>query len=148
MDINLSKSVVLSAIAVSLFFAGCQTVDNINNKSVEQTQVANVADYDFTDQPDFCPKITQDMVKQCSQQNGSMQRQGMAGCYTCTITYEDAGKTCSDKSDCLGDCKNYGEPIAMNVPNQTGQCASNNVVFGCYQTIKNGMATNAMICID
>lgn len=102
----------------------------------------------YADQRSFCPKVTTDKVAACAKEGGTLKKQGKAQCYACTISYTDAGKTCSGSADCQGKCYNRGQPVPLNVPNQTGQCARDNVVFGCRQTIENGMATDGMLCVD
>lgn len=102
----------------------------------------------FSDQDQNCPKITADSVKECHEQGGKLQREGMMGCYMCVVQYEDAGKTCDDASDCLGECKAKSQQfLNPDLTHQTGECASNSSAFGCYQTIKKGIPQPA-ICVD
>lgn len=66
----------------------------------------------------------------------------------CVTTFPDAGKACSDGSECAGDCvsANTGEFPAAGAT-ATGVCATNNDPCGCRQTITGGKA-NAAICVD
>ncbi len=95
----------------------------------------------------LCSKFTHQQLKECTKQGGKLEKQGMAQCYLCTIEYADAGKTCSDSSECDGACLNYGDFIPAGKTNQKGQCSKDNSPFGCYQKIEKGMAKHAM-CVD
>lgn len=66
----------------------------------------------------------------------------------CVTTYADAGKACTDGSECAGDCVSAGGgefPAAGATA--TGVCSTNNDPCGCKQTITGGKA-NAAICVD
>ena len=73
---------------------------------------------------------------------GRMQRQ------VCRVPYADAGKTCSNKSDCRGRCiyndEEGGGPPAEPV---TGQCQQFATQFGCYSEIDGGKVVST-ICVD
>lgn len=129
---------------VSVFVIGaCSTVTPTRANEAKSKDVSQ-----YTDQLSFCQKITQDKITACNQQGGVLKKQGKAQCYACTISYADAGKVCRGSADCQGKCLNQGASLPLNVPNQTGKCASNNVIFGCRQTIEDGKATRAMLCVD
>ncbi len=100
----------------------------------------------YQDQRDLCQKITEKKVIDCQKQGGSLQKQGMAQCYTCTIEYADAGKVCSDSSECQGACLNSNKFTPAGKATK-GQCAKTNSPFGCYQKIEKGVAKDAM-CVD
>lgn len=62
----------------------------------------------------------------------------------CVIPYPDAGRTCSDSSECAGDCmavKNYDGRTYK------GECEDNNIPCGCRAIVKNGFVIDG-ICID
>ena len=64
----------------------------------------------------------------------------------CVIPYPDAGKACSDKSDCLGMCK-ASDDATVGQP-ATGTCQRNNQdIFGCYSEVKGGVVVAGM-CLD
>lgn len=88
-----------------------------------------------------------EVVQACAVKGGAFLQQGRLGCYQCVVSYTDAGKTCQDSSDCQGKCQNTGEFVDTSASNQSGQCASDSSPFGCYQTIKKGIAQPA-ICVD
>lgn len=94
-----------------------------------------------------CVYPPNETVQACTAKGGAFLQQGRLGCYQCVVTYTDAGKACQDSTDCQGKCKNTGEFIDTNPKTQSGQCASDNSPFGCYQTIEKGMAQPA-ICVD
>lgn len=75
-----------------------------------------------------------------------MERVGRAQTLQCVITYADAGKSCTDGSQCqAGRCQ--GPMEAASRENVTGQCQPTNMAFGCYTTITNGRM-GAAICVD
>ncbi len=82
----------------------------------------------------------------CQAAGGNLQRLGRQQREQCVIPYADAGKACSRKSDCTGQCLASGEVAAGSVA--TGTCqrdASQN--FGCRQRIEDGKAQGT-ICVD
>ncbi|EMR4109687.1 TPA: hypothetical protein QEL08_003173 [Stenotrophomonas maltophilia] len=82
----------------------------------------------------------------CQAAGGTLQRLGRLQREQCVIPYADAGKACSRKSDCSGQCLATGEVVAGVVA--TGTCqrdASQN--FGCRQRIDDGKAQGT-ICVD
>ncbi|RIJ22310.1 hypothetical protein D1224_12205 [Henriciella barbarensis] len=82
----------------------------------------------------------------CEAAGGTVQRAGMLGWENCIQTFADGGKTCSDSSDCTGECRSAGEFVDAGAA-ATGQCTANDNIFGCYQTIENGRAGGAL-CVD
>ncbi len=82
----------------------------------------------------------------CRAAGGSLQRLGRLQRVQCVIPYADAGKACSSKRDCSGQCLATGEAEAGAVA--TGTCqrdVSQN--FGCRQRIEDGKAQGT-ICVD
>ncbi len=82
----------------------------------------------------------------CAAQGGRVQPLGLRGQPTCVVPYADAGKACSDKRDCSGNCLASGTVAAG--AQATGVCqrdVSQN--FGCQQRIVGGVAGPAL-CID
>lgn len=83
---------------------------------------------------------------QCQLHGGTLQGVGMFATPACVIPYADAGKLCSDKSDCTGLCKT-DQDIAVGQA-VTGTCQrSNHDNFGCYNEVKGGIALAGM-CVD
>jgi len=82
----------------------------------------------------------------CRAAGGTLQPLGRLQRVQCVIPYADAGKTCSGKRDCGGQCLATGETEAGVVASGTCQRdASQN--FGCRQRIEDGKA-QGMICVD
>ncbi len=82
----------------------------------------------------------------CQAAGGTLQRLGRLQREQCVIPYADAGKACSRKSDCTGQCLAAGEVVAGAVASGTCQRdASQN--FGCRQRIDDGKAQGT-ICVD
>lgn len=87
----------------------------------------------------------QTLAAQCSAKGGTMQPVGRAQIPTCVIPYADAGKACTDKSQCEGACIAEGNLESQGAV--AGQCQKTNRQFGCYAKIVNGKSTGA-ICVD
>ncbi|KAA8997097.1 hypothetical protein FJU31_12215 [Stenotrophomonas cyclobalanopsidis] len=82
----------------------------------------------------------------CRAAGGTLQPLGRLQRVQCVIPYADAGKACSSKRDCSGQCLATGEAEAGVVA--TGTCqrdVSQN--FGCRQRIEDGKAQGT-ICVD
>ena len=82
----------------------------------------------------------------CRAAGGTLQPLGRLQRVQCVIPYADAGKACSSKRDCSGQCLATGEVEAGVVA--TGTCqrdVSQN--FGCRQRIEDGKAQGT-ICVD
>ncbi|PIB93320.1 hypothetical protein [Caulobacter sp. FWC2] len=87
----------------------------------------------------------QTLAAQCAAKGGAIQPVGKAQIPTCVVPYADAGKACTDKSQCEGACILEGNLEPAN--NVTGQCQKTNRQFGCYAKVMNGKSTGA-ICVD
>ncbi|HDS1653318.1 TPA: hypothetical protein QEL76_001230 [Stenotrophomonas maltophilia] len=82
----------------------------------------------------------------CQAAGGTLQRLGRLQREQCVIPYADAGKACSRKSDCTGQCLAGAEVAAGSVA--TGTCQRDvRQNFGCRQRIDNGKAQGT-ICVD
>ncbi len=86
----------------------------------------------------------------CTAAGGTVSQQGLAGYEMCVLPYADAGKVCSDSSECLGQCRAQ----TLNTPQQseaaqsiTGQCQANNIPFGCHSEIIGGTPRPGL-CVD
>jgi len=81
----------------------------------------------------------------CAARGGALERVGRAQTLQCVIRFADAGKPCTDGSQCeAGRCHGPMEAPRENV---TGQCQATNTAFGCYTTLTNGRMGPA-ICVD
>jgi hypothetical protein len=88
---------------------------------------------------------TQAMTASCTARGGRIENVGRIQMPTCVVPFADAGKTCTDKAQCQGDCILEGNMESAGPV--TGQCQKSNVQFGCFARVVNGQATRAM-CID
>jgi len=90
-------------------------------------------------------KITAPIAKtaqSCKAQGGSWQPVCMLGSEYCVLSYADAGKSCTDSSQCQGKCLVVSAKIQP-----TGQCQLNNNPCGCFSSMENGQALPGL-CID
>lgn len=88
-------------------------------------------------------------LQSCASSGGMIQARGRLGTPMCVHPYSDAGKSCSDKSDCQGRC--LADPGADGLPKlgeaATGRCQADDKLFGCYAELRDGKA-RAAICVD
>ena len=92
---------------------------------------------------DALAKIDQ---KQCKAEGGTVRGVGMFGTPACVKPFPDAGKVCSDKSDCQGLCK-APERGAVG-SRSTGTCQNDtHDIYGCHNKIEQGIVVVGM-CLD
>lgn len=85
---------------------------------------------------------------ECKAAGGEVARDGMLGWEQCIQTFPDAGKVCSDNSDCLGQCRlTATDEMADWDAEVSGTCQATDTPFGCYSTVEQGRAT-PMLCVD
>lgn len=83
----------------------------------------------------------------CLADGGTMQVMGRAGTLGCVRPMADAGRMCTDSSQCEARCLYTGDDVpAPDVP-VTGQCAETDFRFGCQAIVEDGR-TAGTICID
>jgi putative hemolysin len=85
------------------------------------------------------------MAAACAAKGGAIQPVGKAQIPVCVTPYADAGKACTDKSQCQGACVLEGN-LEPQGP-VTGACQKTDRQFGCYAKVVNGKTTGA-ICVD
>lgn len=142
------KSVVTTSIMSTMLALSACTVTDTQMQQQQQIQKQPVIVFDaskYSNQSEHCPQVTEKNYQSCAVKGGTLQMQGMLGCYGCLIKYADAGKTCRDHSDCQGSCYSVSG-ADFNAP-ATGQCSADNSPFGCRQEIVNGKA-KSMLCVD
>ena len=82
----------------------------------------------------------------CTSTGGTVQRRGRLGMEQCVRPFADAGKACTDTSQCEGKCVGSAGSASGN-EKVSGQCQADDRLFGCYSEIKDGKAAYA-ICVD
>jgi hypothetical protein len=85
-------------------------------------------------------------LENCARLGGYVQRVGLLAREACVIPYKDAGKPCTDGSQCEGDC--WAEPRQYPPGEKvTGACQPTNMPFGCHARVAGGEAGPAL-CVD
>ena len=92
------------------------------------------------------PKMTV-TTSSCTARGGQMQQVGRAQTWQCVVNYADAGKRCTDASQCEGQCEIAGNSGIAAGTAATGVCQADSNRFGCRTTVKDGKA-EATLCID
>jgi hypothetical protein len=82
----------------------------------------------------------------CVAGGGEMGRAGRAGNVFCIKPYPDAGKPCTDGSQCLGGCFYKGPQVSTGT-SVAGVCKENNFHFGCMTPVIKGMVKYTR-CVD
>lgn len=85
----------------------------------------------------------------CAAEGGNYEMAGRLGWMRCTQSFEDAGKVCTDSSDCMGKCltdKEIEFDEETGPKATTGTCAANDNPFGCYTMVNDGIPST--ICVD
>jgi hypothetical protein len=84
----------------------------------------------------------------CAAAGGEMKPLGRLQRVQCVKPYADAGKACSAKTDCTGQCLADGESELVAGAKARGVCQTDvSQNFGCRQRIDNGVAQGT-ICVD
>lgn len=83
----------------------------------------------------------------CTARGGEMQQVGRMQSWQCVVKYADAGKRCTDASQCEGQCEIAGNSGIVAGTAATGVCQADSNRFGCRTTVENGKAGNTL-CID
>jgi hypothetical protein len=76
--------------------------------------------------------------KECKARGGQLEHVCMRRTLRCVLHFSDAGKRCSDESDCLGDCRASQETDEKSGKPLVGRCAPDNNPCGCYFIIVHG----------
>src|SRR5690349_3676210 len=79
---------------------------------------------------------------------GFMAQRGLTPWPTCIIPFADAGKSCTDKADCRGQCLvKYERNLALGSP-AVGQCQAEEPAVGCFAQVRQGAVATGFRCID
>jgi len=90
----------------------------------------------------------------CPSRGGHIERRGMFGDRVCVTPYADAGRACTDTSQCAGRClillgtpetNGQSYPVGRQA---SGQCEPDNRTFGCYVEIRAGRVSDGGACED
>jgi hypothetical protein len=130
--------------ALSACYGGQEKPDRI---LYPDGQIVPIGEQSYKPVPVKGPIATPEERAACAAVGGDIVQDGLAGYEMCRQYLRDAGKACSDSSDCLGRCDvplnvsvDFDEPV-------TGQCTANDSPFGCYQSVTKGRAAPP-ICVD
>lgn len=84
----------------------------------------------------------------CAARGGELRRVGRMGSWQCITPFADAGRPCTDGSQCAGDCR-LPDAARTPLPDEAvaGVCQADSSRFGCFTTVENGRA-GPTICID
>jgi len=127
--VSFSKLIVLT---VALLACSCSSWrDWRMERSVEHSRAAALAQID---------------QEKCRSEGGTIRGVGMFGTPACVKPFQDAGRACSDKSDCLGLCK---APEDSSIGTRSsGTCQRDtHDIYGCYNKIERGVVVGG-ICLD
>ena len=95
--------------------------------------------------------LTVPTVEQCKASGGKVETVGMVGTPACVIPTADAGKMCSDSSECQGRClvEDWKGDRPPRVGTQSkGICETSNLTFGCIAEVRRGRIATAFVCVD
>ncbi|MBW8726799.1 MAG: hypothetical protein JF625_16840 [Inquilinus limosus] len=88
----------------------------------------------------------------CKKVGGEWGPTGMTGTPACTVPLPDAGKSCTDKHECIGLCvaeidSRYNGVGIEDFKPARGQCQAESHQFGCFIEFRDGKRRPA-ICVD
>jgi len=84
--------------------------------------------------------------EQCTAEGGAVRGVGMFATPACVTPFQDAGKACSDKSECQGLCKAPERTIVG--AHSSGTCQKDtHDLYGCYDKIEDGLVVGG-VCLD
>ena len=128
----MNRTIKSLSLAVFILITGCTTAVNERQtlSAVEKSQ-------------DVSLKLE---VLDCKEKGGYIKKVCMRGVSFCIEDHLDAGKQCSDSTECAGDCRIEKKFVKAN-SESSGFCSINNDPCGCFQSIEKGIA-QPILCID
>lgn len=84
---------------------------------------------------------------QCEARHGRIMIAGLSGNEMCALPFPDAGRRCTDSSQCRGDCRYEGRVRLGAGARAVGRCQSLDYPFGCRTTVEHGRVTPGL-CVD
>lgn len=137
--------VILAALAAFPLLAACAAPENADAQNEEEAA---------SDEPKSIEEMREEALanidqEACAEAGGEVRQEGMMGLPRCVIPYADAGKICSDESDCEGRCLASDDVSDYDAaPGEIqGRCEADDSPFGCYAEIHDGTIEGA-ICVD
>jgi hypothetical protein len=122
----------LMYIALALILTSCSTLEERKfHRQLEQLRRDALAKID---------------VPACTAAGGTVHGVCMFGMPACVLPYSDAGKVCTDKSECQGRCLQVGAGATPGTQ-AVGACEATNEPCGCTSPVEHGVATQG-ICED
>ncbi len=115
----------IALVAISLVLAACNNTASNSPKSKPKGPISSEAD--------------------CTKAGGQWKQVGLAGSLACVLKTKDAGKSCTDSSQCEERCLAIVDE--KDSTKMIGQCQTTNQPFGCFAEMKNGVA-QPPLCID
>ena len=82
--------------------------------------------------------------ERCAERGGELATGPFGGTY-CKVALPDAGRTCSDASDCVGGC--VAPAKGASRVGLHGTCQAVNVTFGCTSYLRSGLVAETQ-CVD
>ncbi len=89
----------------------------------------------------------------CEATGGTWAAFGISPIEKCVLPASDAGKECSDSSECEGSCvaelskEDNDKVLRGQAVSATGKCTSSKSVFGCFPIVTQGKV-DGILCID
>ena len=125
-------------LSLILALAGCSSAPTAGDAAAENVP-ATTAAADNADNAD---------AARCAAAGGELKPLGRLQRVQCVVPYADAGKACSAKAECSGQCLAQGETELVAGSKARGVCQTDvSQNFGCRQRIDNGVAQGT-ICVD
>jgi hypothetical protein len=96
------------------------------------------------------PTLSKEEVSVCVGRGGHESRTPF-GLPICQVPYQDAGKVCSGKAECLGQCLSDAPANAASVAVGTpavGRCQAESEAFGCFAKVEGGKLAERYICVE
>lgn len=121
-----------------LALAGCSAAPRVSDTTAPAPSVA----------PNPGTVASMAQIEECTAAGGEVKPLGRLQYVHCVVQYDDAGKTCSTKADCNGQCLAPDGAERAAGAKATGVCQRDITQnFGCHQRIDNGVAQGT-ICVD
>lgn len=122
---------IRAALALALLLGGCASASPVE------------PDPNVPKQPDAAA------IAECKAKGGEIRPAGLMGTPTCIIPYKDAGKDCTEDTDCEGQCWASSVPPPGPDGKMHGICQANNLPFGCHAVIDHGAVQGGgVLCVD